>query len=126
MTRILRAEMLEGAEIVVICLADFGIHLTADSAGETPHNSRRDGGATHGYNRYSIRGNGIVSRTCSSPQIQATARSMPMPNPPWGTLPNLRRSRYHLNASAGKLCSWMRCNSNSCDAMRCEPPMISP
>ena len=59
----------------------------------------------YGYSRYSILGNGIVSRTCSRPQIQATARSMPMPKPPCGTLPNLRRSRYHLNASSGKLCS---------------------
>ena len=32
----------------------------------------------------------MVSRTCSSLQIQATARSMPMPNPPCGTLPNRR------------------------------------
>src|SRR5579864_2704804 len=80
----------------------------------------------YGYRRYSILGNGMVSRTCSRPQIQATARSMPMPNPPWGTLPNLRRSRYHLKASSGRPCSWMRCSSSSCDAMRCEPPIISP
>ena len=41
----------------------------------------------YGYSRYSIRGYGIVSRTCSSLQIQATTRSMPMPKPPCGTLP---------------------------------------
>jgi hypothetical protein len=58
----------------------------------------------YGYNRCSMRGNGIVSRTCSSPQIQATARSMPMPKPACGTPPNLRRSRYHLNASSGSSC----------------------
>src|SRR5579863_7817484 len=59
----------------------------------------------YGYNRCSILGNGIVSRTCSSPQIHATARSMPMPKPAWGTLPYFRRSRYHLNASSGSPCS---------------------
>src|SRR5579863_5445017 len=41
----------------------------------------------HGVRRYSMRGNGMVSRTCSSPQIQATTRSMPMPKPECGTLP---------------------------------------
>ena len=41
----------------------------------------------YGYSRYSIRGYGIVSRTCSRPQIQATTRSMPMPKPPCGTEP---------------------------------------
>ena len=35
----------------------------------------------HGVRRYSMRGNGIVSRTCSRPQIQPTTRSMPMPKP---------------------------------------------
>ena len=34
-----------------------------------------------------MRGNGMVSRMCSSPQIQATARSTPMPNPACGTEP---------------------------------------
>src|SRR5580692_2309881 len=67
----------------------------------------------YGYSRCNMRGNGIVSRTCSKPQIQATARSMPMPNPECGTLPYLRRSRYHLKASSGRLCSRMRCNSRS-------------
>jgi hypothetical protein len=66
----------------------------------------RLGGERHyGYSRWSIRGNGIVSRTCSRPQIQATARSMPIPKPECGTLPNFRRSRYHLKASSGSLCS---------------------
>jgi len=41
----------------------------------------------HGFKRYSILGKGIVSRTWSSPQIHATARSMPMPKPACGTLP---------------------------------------
>src|ERR1700733_5286767 len=58
----------------------------------------------YGYNRCSILGNGIVSRTCSRPQIHATARSIPMPKPACGTPPNLRRSRYHLNASSGSSC----------------------
>ncbi len=32
----------------------------------------------------------MVSRMCSSPHIQATKRSTPMPKPACGTLPNLR------------------------------------
>ena len=51
----------------------------------------------------------MVSRMCSSPQIQATQRSMPMPKPPCGTVPYLRRSMYHSKASRGRLCSRMRC-----------------
>ena len=39
---------------------------------------------SYGYSRCSILGNGIVSRTCSSPQIQATARSIPIPKPSVG------------------------------------------
>ena len=35
--------------------------------------------------------------------IQAVARSMPMPKPACGTEPNLRKSRYHSNASFGRL-----------------------
>src|SRR2546423_1754912 len=42
------------------------------------------------------------------------------------TLPNLRRSRYHLKASSGQLCLRMRCSSNPYEAMPCHPPMISP
>ena len=34
----------------------------------------------------------MVSRICSRPHIHATKRSMPMPKPPCGTLPYLRRS----------------------------------
>ena len=41
----------------------------------------------YGYNRYNILGKGIVSRTCSIPQIQLTIRSMPIPNPLCGTEP---------------------------------------
>ena len=59
----------------------------------------------YGVVRYNIRGNAMVSRMCSSPHIQATKRSTPMPNPPCGTLPYLRRSRYQLKASGGRLCS---------------------
>ncbi len=40
-----------------------------------------------GVKRYNMRGKGIVSRTCSSPQIHATTRSMPMPKPACGTVP---------------------------------------
>ena len=43
--------------------------------------------ANYGYSLYSIRGYGIVSRTCSSLQIQETQRSIPMPKPPCGTVP---------------------------------------
>ncbi len=50
-----------------------------------------------------MRGNAIVSRTCSSPQTHATQRSMPMPNPPCGTVPYLRRSMYQSNASLRQL-----------------------
>src|SRR5579862_835092 len=59
----------------------------------------------YGYSRYSMRGKGIVSRTCSSAQIQATTRSIPIPKPECGTLPYFRKSKYHLNASSGKPCS---------------------
>ena len=38
----------------------------------------------YGYIRYSIRGNAIVSRRWSMPQIQVTTRSMPMPKPACG------------------------------------------
>ena len=41
----------------------------------------------YGYIRFSIRGNGIVSRTWSSAHTHATTRSMPMPKPECGTLP---------------------------------------
>ena len=71
------------------------------------------GGDGQGYMRYSMRGNAIVSRTCSSPQIHATQRSIPMPNPPCGTVPYLRKSMYQLNASRGSPCSSMRRSSNS-------------
>src|SRR6266404_74820 len=70
-------------------------------------------GHIYGYSRCSVRANGIVSRTCSNPQIHATARSIPIPKPPCGTPPNFRRSRYHLNASSGKPCSRIRCNNRS-------------
>lgn len=42
---------------------------------------------TYGYKRFSKRGNGIVSRTCSVPEIQATVRSKPSPKPECGTEP---------------------------------------
>ena len=45
----------------------------------------------------------MVSRTCSRPQTHATQRSMPMPKPPCGTVPYLRRSMYQSNASLRKL-----------------------
>ena len=41
----------------------------------------------YGYSLYNILGYGIVSRTCSRPQIHATERSIPMPKPPCGTDP---------------------------------------
>ncbi len=43
----------------------------------------------YGRVRYSMRGYGMVSRTCSRPQIQATTRSTPMPKPACGTVPIL-------------------------------------
>lgn len=42
---------------------------------------------TYGYKRFSKRGNGMVSRTCSVPEIQATVRSKPRPKPECGTEP---------------------------------------
>ena len=63
---------------------------------------------SYGRVRYSMRGNAIVSRRWSIPQIHVTQRSMPMPNPACGTVPYLRRSRYQSNASFGSLCSSIR------------------
>src|SRR5437867_6164173 len=68
---------------------------------------------SYGVRRYSIRGKGMVSRTCSSPQIQVTARSIPMPKPACGTDPNFLKSRYHSKASRGKSCSFIRWASRS-------------
>ncbi len=48
---------------------------------------RGDGREAHGARRFSMRGNGIVSRTCGSPQIHATVRSMPRPKPACGNEP---------------------------------------
>ena len=50
---------------------------------ESSHFCRAD----QGVSRYNMRGKGMVSRTCSSPQIQATTRSMPIPKPECGTVP---------------------------------------
>ena len=41
----------------------------------------------YGRRRLSMRGKGMVSRTCSSPHSQATVRSMPSPKPACGKLP---------------------------------------
>ena len=54
----------------------------------------------YGRMRYSIRGNGIVSRMCSMPHIHAVQRSIPIPKPPCGMPPYRRKSRYHSNASS--------------------------
>src|SRR6201987_1894984 len=78
--------------------------LTAKIAKTNPRRAGRKA-KSYGYSRCNVLGNGIVSRTSSRPQIQATALSIPMPKPPWGTLPNLRKSRYHLKASSGRPCS---------------------
>src|ERR1035438_8050307 len=48
--------------------------------------------------RCKVRAKGMVSRTWSRPQIQATARSMPMPKPEWGT-PAMPISPKAQNAS---------------------------
>jgi len=44
-------------------------------------------GAPHGSSRYIVRGYGMHSRTCSTPQIQPTVRSRPRPKPECGTEP---------------------------------------
>ena len=43
--------------------------------------------SSYGARRLSMRGNGMVSRTWGSPQIQATVRSMPRPKPACGNVP---------------------------------------
>src|SRR5699024_5301870 len=65
---------------------------------------------TYGYNRLSKRGNGIVSRTCSTPVSQATVRSRPSPNPECGTLPYLCSFKYHSYTGSVRLCSLYRCS----------------
>ncbi len=40
-------------------------------------------------------GNAITSRMLSMPVAYITALSNPSPKPAWGTVPYLRRSRYH-------------------------------
>ncbi len=49
----------------------------------------------YGYSLFSSLGNGIVSLTCSTPEIHATVRSRPSPKPECGTAPYLDSSRYH-------------------------------
>ena len=49
----------------------------------------------YGYILLIRRGKAIASLICSNRQTHDTRRSRPMPNPLWGTLPYLRRSRYH-------------------------------
>ena len=50
--------------------------------------------ATGVQSRWICRGNAIASRMCGMPQIQATVRSMPSPNPECTNVPYRRRSRY--------------------------------
>src|SRR6266853_3522319 len=88
-----------GAPLLRVLCARVGFHSHVNLGMRLPHTS------TYGYSRCSMRGNGMGTRRFSRPQIQATARSMPMPKPECGTLPYLRRSRYHLKASSGRLCS---------------------
>ena len=66
------------------------------SVSHVPH------GTSYGDSRCNMRGNAMVSRMCSRPQIHATQRSIPMPKPPCGTVPYLRRSMYQLKASFGR------------------------
>jgi hypothetical protein len=61
-----------------------------------------------GFSLLSMRGKGIASRICSMPQSQPVHRSMPIPNPPCGNVPYLRRSRYQLKDSSGRLSSRIR------------------
>src|SRR5580693_4250093 len=82
-----------------------GSHVDAAPSGAQVERRADDRDVLHGLVRYSIRGKAMVSRICSSPHIHATKRSMPIPNPACGTLPNLRRSTYQSNASRGSLCS---------------------
>ena len=57
----------------------------SDNSASTRVSSRQTRVSAHndsyGRRRYSMRGNAMVSRMCSRPQIQATQRSMPMPKP---------------------------------------------
>ena len=54
--------------------------LGVDEVFWTPERNHAD--LHQGYSLCSIRGYGMVSRTCSSLQIHDTQRSIPMPNPP--------------------------------------------
>ena len=49
----------------------------------------------YGLKRPIVRGKGIHSRICSTPVIQRTVRSSPIPNPECGTLPYFLKSKYH-------------------------------
>ena len=42
-----------------------------------------------------MRGNAMHSRMCGVPQIHATVRSSPSPNPECTNVPYVRRSSYH-------------------------------
>ncbi len=46
-----------------------------------------DGSRAQGARRFSMRGKGMVSRTCGRPQIHDTVRSMPRPKPACGNVP---------------------------------------
>src|SRR5207253_2020897 len=55
----------------------------------------------------------MASRMCGMPQIHATVRSTPSPNPACTNVPYFRRSRYQLYASSGSLSARMRASSLS-------------
>src|SRR5437667_3169121 len=67
----------------------------------------------YGHNRYNVRGKAIASRMCGMPQIHATVRSTPSPNPACTNVPYLRRARYQLYASSGSFSARMRPSSLS-------------
>ena len=50
-----------------------------------------------------MRGKGMVSRTCSKPQIQATARSMPMPKPECGNAAVFAEIKIPLEGFFGQI-----------------------
>ena len=54
----------------------------------------RERAACYGFNLPIMRGNGITSRMCSMPQIQAMVRSSPNPKPECVKVPYLRSAKY--------------------------------
>lgn len=73
----------------------------------------QDWGFFYGVILFAYLGKGMVSRIWWSPQNHLTNLSSPYPNPPWGTLPYLRKSRYQSKTSGSSQWSLIFCNNTS-------------